>query len=248
MTRESFTSTSAGSSSRRVALVAVSVAALVVGCGTSNSLAPIVRVTPALDSLVFSSFFTVWSESGILAIHGALAPSVPRLQSHERIPVRITVSSGDVEEMLLESLFDFPGPRYRTLLTVSMSAGHTVEELTDVVAGIPARWWLISSSHTSGGLRVFDSRVADGAIRTLLSRDGVASAERDIAGFAGSPSNLEAQLFAAAPLNYGQSISGDGVVQGQSGDQIVIEYTQPNGSIISASILIEAPAPTVSRR
>jgi hypothetical protein len=208
-------------------------------CG-SNPLGPTELVQPELASLNFDAFHIVWPEQGILAVGGALAGSTSRLDDDERIAIEVTVASGDSEELLLESMLDPPGHTVRTLVSITMRSPHTVDELSSVVAQTPARWWLICQSRTCGAFRIFDSRRVASAIDDLSDDARVQSAERDVLGFPGSPpTNLFQLLFAAAPMDYGQAQPGDGIVQGQKGDVIGVRYTQPDGSVLVDSIVMQ---------
>jgi len=84
-----------------------------------------------------------------------------------------------------------------------------------------------------------DSRLVEGAIKALRGDGRLESAERDVVGFAGDPPPLGIVLFAAAPMDYGQAQPGDGIVQGQKGDLIEVRYTQPDGSVLSDSIVMQ---------
>jgi hypothetical protein len=207
-------------------------------CG-SNPLGPADLVNPELASLTVDPFATIWPEGGILAVDGRLADSTSQLRNDEAIAIQVIVASGDAEEMLLESAYHFPGPRFRTLIAVSMRAPHLVDELDGVVSQVPARWWLICPFRTCGAVRVFDSRRVDGAIQALRADGRVESADRDVVAFAGTPPPLGTVLFAAAPLDYGPALPGDGVVQGQKGDLIEVRYTQPDGSVLIDSIVMQ---------
>jgi hypothetical protein len=166
-------------------------------CG-SNPLGPTDLVEPRLASLSFETFHIVWPEQGILAVGGALADSTSRLDADERIAIDVTVASGDSEELLLESMLDPPGHTVRTLVSITMRSPHTVDEVSSVVAQIPARWWLICPTRTCGAFRVFESRRVASAIEGLTDDARVQFVERDVLGFPGSPpTNLFQLPFAA---------------------------------------------------
>jgi hypothetical protein len=208
-------------------------------CG-NNPLGPTDLVRPKLASLGFEPFYIVWPEQGILAVGGALADSTARLRDDERVAVQVSVASGDSEELLLESALDFPGPTVRTMVAVTMHSPHTVDELAGVIGQIPARWWLICQSRTCGAFRIFDSRRVASAIEDLSDDARVEFVERDVLGFPGDPpTNLPQLLFAAVPMDYGQAQPGDSIVQGQKGDLIEVRYTQPDGSVLVHSIVME---------
>jgi hypothetical protein len=40
-------------------------------------------------------------------------------------------------------------------------------------------------------------------------------------------------------MDYGQAQPGDGIVQGQKGDVIEVRYTQPDGSVLIDSIVMQ---------
>lgn len=208
-------------------------------CG-SNPLGPTDLVHPELASLSFEAVHIVWPEQGILAVGGALAGSTSRLDDDERIAIELTVTSGDSEEVLLESMLVPPWHTVRTLMTITMRAPHTVDEISSVVAQTPARWWFICPTRTCGAFRVFDSRRVALAIEHLGDDARVQFVQREVLGFAGSPpTNLFQLLFAAVPMDYGQAQPGDGIVQGQKGDLIEVRYTQPDGSVLVDSIVTQ---------
>ena len=207
-------------------------------CG-SNPLGPADLVHPELASLTFEPFYIRWPEGGILAVAGRLADSTSQLRDDEAIAIQVIVASGDSEELLLESAYHFPGPRFRTSVAVSMRAPHLVDELDGVISQVPARWWLICPFRTCGAFRVFDSRLVEGAIQALRADGRVESADRDVVAFAGDPPPLGIVLFAAAPMDYGPAHPGDGIVQGQKGDLIEVRYTQPDGSVLVDSIVMQ---------
>jgi hypothetical protein len=208
-------------------------------CG-SNPLGPTELVQPELASLGFEASHIVWPEQGILAVGGALAGSTSRLDDDERIAIELTVASGDSEEVLLESTLVTPWHTVRTLVTITMSAPHTVDEISSIVAQTPARWWYICPSRTCGAFRVFDSRRVALAVEHFSDDARVQFVNREVLGFAGSPpTNLLQLLFAAVPMDYGQAQPGDGIVQGQKGDLIEVRYTQPDGSVLVDSIVMQ---------
>lgn len=212
-------------------------------CSGGSALAPLVLVTPQIDSLKFYSVRPDFGRpgSGILALTAQFADTSRRLGPDERIPVKITVTSGDSETLMLGPAFCFPGPRDCTELIVTTRTGHVIDELAVLIAGIPARWWNRCPSRTCGGLRVFDSRKVDGAIRELLGNSGVEAAERDPVGALGidmPQRSLGAQLFTAAPFDYGAARPKDGAIQGQRGDTVVLQYAQPNGTAVTTSMLV----------
>lgn len=225
-------------SSRYVAACCVSLLGLT-QCG-NNPLSPADLVRPELASFGFEPFHLVWPEQGILAVGGALADSTARLRDDERVAIQVSVTSGDAEELLLESALDFPGPTVRTLISVTMRSPHTVDELAAIIGQIPARWWLICQSRTCGAFRIFDSRRVASAVEVLSDDERVEFVNRDILGFPGDPpSNLLQLLFVAAPMDYGQAQPGDGILQGQKGDVIEVKYTQPDGAVLVDSIVMQ---------
>ena len=208
-------------------------------CG-SNPLGPTDLVHPELASLGFEASHIVWPEQGILAVRGALAGSTSRLDDEERIAIELTVASGDSEELLLESMLVPPWHTVGTLITITMRAPHAVDEIGSIVAQTPARWWHICPSRTCGAFRVFDSRRVALAIEHFSDDARVQFVNREVLGFAGDPpTNLLQLLFAAAPMDYGQPQPGDGIVQGRKGDLIEARYTQPDGSVLIDSIMMQ---------
>ena len=208
-------------------------------CG--SGLAPIDLVTPRIDSLRFDPFFSRAPDSGIVAVFARLADTSARLQSNERIAVRVTVEGGDQETMELGPNVCFlPDPHACTLVSVGTRSGHTVDELGGVLSAIPARWWVIGPSRTNGGARVFDARNVDAGIAELKRHPAVASAERDAIGTLGvdPPPHFPSQLLATLPLDYGAHKADDGKVQGQKGALMTVRYTQPDGTVLTHTLAI----------
>lgn len=227
------------------ALIGVSaVAAAMVGSSCSDGLGPIVLVSPRLDSLQFSPFYSRPAdapESGIIAVNAQFADTTARLRPNERIPVRVTVEGGDEETMMLEHGICFlPDHQACTLLQVVVRSGHTVDELDDLLSAVPARWWLISVSRSYGAVRVFDSRRVADALAKLRRHPAVASADRETVGVPGidPPPHLPSQLLATLPLDYDNPAADDGIVQGQKGALITARYTQPDGTVLTHTIAI----------
>lgn len=215
--------------------------AIILSWSCGNGLAPIVSVTPRIDSLRFDSFFSRAPDSGIVAVYAQFADTSARLGPNERIPVRVTVEGGDEETMMLEHAVCFlPDPYSCTLVSVGTRSGHTVDELVGVLAGIPARWWVIGVSRTNGGAQVFDSRRIDDAVAALRRHPAVANAERDGIGAPGVEQvpHFPTQLLATLPLDYGGAKANDGKVQGQKGALMTVRYTQPDGSVLVHTMAI----------
>jgi hypothetical protein len=208
-------------------------------CG--NGLGPLVPVNLQIDSLRFDTFYSRAPEAGILAVYAQLADTAARLGPSERIPVSITVEGGDEETLSLEPKVCFlPGPYSCTLVSIGTKAGRTVDELNAVLPTIPARLWIVGPSRTNAGVRVFDSRKVEDAIRVFRGHSAIASAERDGIGVPGvdPPPHFPSQLLAALPLDYGDPKADDGKVQGQKAALMTIRYTQPDGTVLTRTLAL----------
>jgi polynucleotide kinase-phosphatase len=74
----------------------------------------------------------------LMRVGGALADSTSRLDADERIAIEVTVSSGDSEELLLESMLDPPGHTVRTQLRGrDVKMAHGLQESVDQLAAEP---------------------------------------------------------------------------------------------------------------
>jgi hypothetical protein len=209
-------------------------------CG--DGLGPITVVTPQIELLVSSASAP---PVGILSLTARLTDVDGSLRPNDRIPLRVSVAGGDEETMGMGPEVCFrTGPTLCTGVSVLMKDGHTTNEIGTALGGIWARWWIVGSRQTWGGLWVFDPREVDRAILALRRHPAVSSAEYEGLGSPAGSIPGEAQvswarlLLASMPLDYAAAKPNDGKVQGVKGALMTVRYTQPDGSELTQTFAI----------
>lgn len=211
--------------------IPVLAAAAVLGC--SEATAPPVHVRPELRYLALDDFYSNPRDSGVVTIEAYPRDPMFRLARGERVRIQLATSAGDAEVLDLESTYcGFYVESFDcTVLVVMMKDGHTIDEVAPLLDAIPARFLLVSPSRSFAAVRVLRKDGIVHAIRLFATHPAVRFVERDAPGWQSSPSALAlSALSGSAPFDIGAPIPGDGRVQAQRGDSIILAYEQPNGT------------------
>lgn len=196
---------------------------------------PTTSVNPALRTLRIDH--SALRPSGILFVYAEPVDSNFKLGTGERIPIHVRTSGGDAETVMLKpSLCRTPeGAEYvcDSFIVGLQGIGHA-EELQPRLDEIPARYTTKYSDGRAAAIRILGGSLED-AMKRAQSWPGVRWVERNgIAYIASGPprSRLQA-LVGAAAFDVAGSTPGDGHVQVRAGEEIVIEYRQPDGTVIT---------------
>jgi hypothetical protein len=196
---------------------------------------PRLRTLSLTDDLLATNI----RNGGVFFISATPVDTSFRLPRGQRLPLSVTVSSGDEERAGLSrrhcparerTTFGYPCFKFQ----VFMREGHRPLELADQVAAIGGRFYLVSSSFA--GIVMFEPEVVRQANATTRW-PGVAYAALGGTGcpLEGGCLNSDSDLLVPMPLDFGTAIPGDGIVQVRSGDVVTATYQQPDGGTIQAT-------------
>lgn len=161
-----------------------------------------------------------------------------RLERNQRVPARLSSSSGDEEQVGLyrlecparEGSYVFPCFTF----LIMFAEGYDMAEIERRVAAIGGRFGSLSSNFAS--IVIFEPDAMRRA-REAGSWPGVAYpwfSTRSCDPFLCS--SLAHVLTLPVRLDYGPPIPGDGTLQVVPGDTVYYRYTQPTGQILEASL------------
>lgn len=198
-------------------------------------------VLPELTRIGFDDLGTFLSDGGIVWLRGVPSDTSFRLQRNQRVPVRLSASSGDQEEVGLYRL-DCPardgGYVYRCFeFSITYAEVYDIAEIERRVAAIGGRFQIRSRSFAS--IVLFDDpdkvmRLA----REAGSWPGVAFPWFSAVGCL--PTGCSTQFnFLSLPVrvDHGSPIPGDGILQVSPGDTLRFTYTQPTGQTLEATTI-----------
>lgn len=206
----------------------------------SDPVGPGRMVQPQLRTLSLSLLApNLYPHGGLLNVDARTADTSFRLQRDQRVPAEVSASSGDREtaRLFLRSCpardrgLGYPCFRFQ----IGMKQGHQAAEVADHVAAIGGRFYLLSPSF--GGVTVFYPEVVETA-RRAAQWPGVDHTA--LMGYGGGcPMGcsipLGTHLFVPMPVDVGEAIPGDGIVQVQPGDLLTVTYQQPGGGTVRAT-------------
>ena len=232
------------------AVAALTVVAVMAGC--ADLLGPRRTVRPALSSLSFDDLFTNLRDSGVLYVDAVPADVSFRLKPSQRVPIEITVSSGDTERVGLYRQFcpftDRGEHFYCFQFVIFMCCGpfpeHLVTTLADRVAAIGGRFDLVAATGWFGGVTLFSPDDVVKQARDAASWPGVEYTELSWpiciseAGGGGSCASTAPFLAVPLPVDTGPAVPGDGILQVRLGDTVVATYDQPTGAVLQARVLV----------
>lgn len=198
-------------------------------------------VLPEMTRINFGDLGTYLSDGGIVWLRGVPRDTSFRLQRNQRVPVRLSATSGDQEEVGLYRL-DCParegGYTYRCFeFSIFYAEGHDMAEIEKRVAAIGGRFQIRSSRFAS--IVLFDD--PDEVMRRAReagSWPGVASPWFSPVGChpAGCPTQFNV-LSLPVRVDHGPPIPGDGILQVSPGDTLRYTYTQPTGQTLEATTI-----------
>lgn len=174
---------------------------------------------------------------GLLSISAVPVDTSFRLLGEQRVPVELTVSSGDRETAGLYRRHCTPGgygnPCFE--FAVIMQDGHRAAEIADRVLEIGGRFHMLSGGIA--GVTMFYPDVENVA-RQVALWPGV-SHTAYMSGGCGIPEGCDwftySELLVPMPVDIGSPVPDDGIVQVQLGDVLTVTYQQPDGGTIEAT-------------
>ncbi|MGA2383340.1 MAG: hypothetical protein ABSG61_07880 [Gemmatimonadales bacterium] len=234
----------------RLAIAALAVVTGVAGC--VDLLGPGRTARPTLASLSLDDYFTNLRDSGLMYVDAVPGDAGFRLKPSQRVPIEITVSSGDREQAGLYRQFcpftDRGEHFYCFQFVIFMCCGpypeHVVTTLADRVAAIGGRFDLVSATGWIGGVTLFSPDDVVKHARDAASWPGVEYTELawpncvTESGGGGSCPSVAPFLAVPLPVDTGRAIPGDGIVQVRSGDTVVATYYQPSGAVLQARAVV----------
>lgn len=227
---------SLGRPPRRVIL-----AALFLTTACSDLAGPDRSVAPRLRALAIDDLATSLRQGGIIYINGYPEDTAFRLESQQRAPVEVSVTSGDRETVGLFRLFCPPRQRswgYHCFdFSVVMQDGFTATDISGLVAGAGGRFNIVSVSGRYAAVTMFDPGDLVRRARQARSWPGVAYTELVFPGGclqAVQGCASQSDLLLPLPVDTGAAVLGDGIVQVRSGDTVSVSYRQPDGLTIEA--------------
>jgi hypothetical protein len=199
---------------------------------------------PELNAILINDLETSLRDGGILYLEGFPADTSFRLGVDQRVPVEITVTSGDREDVGLYwascpprdrgwhfSCFDFE---------IVMRNGFNAASVAGRLVAMGGRFDLISVDSTFGQATLFAPGDIVAKAREAWAWPGVAYTEL-VEGFCIEPSSTCGSLSKLAvpvPVDTGPAVPGDGIVQVRSGDTVTIVYTQPLGGVATTRAVV----------
>jgi hypothetical protein len=218
---------------------------LVAGAACSDPTGPVQHVSPWLRT--FWLDYSTLRHGGFLTIEAVPQNPEFRLGANQRVPVEVTVSSGDRETVELYRM-TCPdrerGWKYNCFrFLVWMHEGHVAHDLEEHVAAIGGRMWVMGSSGRLAAIVVFEPGVVLRHAMDARSWPGVQLVETSLPvcnhavehGPHSCPPNISL-LSRPLPVDTGAAVPGDGIVQVRSGDVIVVSHRQPSGAMLRDSI------------
>ncbi len=196
---------------------------------------PTTIVNPALREIRIDT--AALRPFGALVVYAVPADPTFKIRPHDRIPISVRTSAGDVETVMLKSRYcrTADGAEYACdVFYAGLQGGDHAEQLQPYLAEIPARYTWIPSDRRAAAIQILSGSLED-AMGRAQKWPGVRWVERS--GFAyiqGGPPQSAASAFAGAiAFDVAGAALGDGHVQARLGEEIVIEYRQPDGTILN---------------
>lgn len=196
---------------------------------------PTTIVNPALREIRIDS--AALRPFGALVIYAVPADPNFKIRAHDRIPVSVRTSAGDVETVMLKSRYcrTADGAEYACdVFYAGLQGGDHAEQLQPYLDEIPARYTWIPSDRRAAAIQILGGSLEDAMGRAQTWPD-VRWVERS--GFSyiqgGPPRAAASALGGAIAFDVAGAALGDGHVQARLGEEIVIEYRQPDGTILN---------------
>ncbi len=195
---------------------------------------PTTIVNPALREIRIDT--AALRPFGALVVYAVPADPSFTLGRNDRIPVSVRTSVGDVETVMVKSRYCWTsdGAQYVCdVFYVGLQGGDHAEQLQPYLAEVPARYTWISSGGHAAAIQILDGSLEDAMTRARTWPD-VRWVERSSVGhIAGGPPSTGDALAGALAFDVAGAAPGDGHVQARAGEEIVIEYRQPDGTILN---------------
>lgn len=222
--------------------VAVSVA--LAGC--VDLFGPSTLETPPLGELAFDGLYSDLKPGGLVYVIGAPSDTAFRLAKGQRIPIEITVTSGDREGAGLYRAFcpyTDRGQHYDCFrFDIYMLPGRDARALAGRVAAIGGRFDLMSATGSLAGVTLFAPDHLVSRAREAGSWPGVYYTELSFPFCMVEPGTVcqPLQMFLRVPLpvDSGSALPGDGMLQVRTGDTVVATYHQPTGQVLQARAVV----------
>jgi hypothetical protein len=216
---------------------------LSLAAGCSDPVGPKL-VTPRVDELFFSDLPSDFVADGVLYIHAVPADLTFRLGETERVPIELSTSAGDRENLKLFRLFCPPRERISGFdcfrFALLMRDGFNAIDLRADAAAIGGRLHRISTGGRIASVTVFESGDIASHARRARSWPGVGFVDLLFSGcqdFAVAWCGSHARLTTPVAVDVGEAIVGDGILQVQRGDTVIVQYRQPSGEIREARVV-----------
>lgn len=216
-----------------------------------SPLEPLSSVRPMLASLTVET--ADGPAGGVLRIYATPRDAEFFLAANERIPILIRTGSGDMKDLLLRP--EICGARGRSehfcdRFVVVVKDGFDVQQLKSHAVGLPGRL-LLPTLADREGRTVFTSRsfatvvVLDGDLDRAMARarrwPNVRYVEHSSFARIGSVGGETGRnrVTAVVPVVAAQAPGGS-LLQVRAGEQISVEYEQPDGSRLTTTAVLEA--------
>lgn len=209
--------------------------------GCADPIGPIVIVNPPLAAISFDSFESSLQDWGLVVIAAVPADTTYRPGDRERVSVKLTSSRGDSEAVRMSPYFCSTGDRIEACqqLDLVMRTGYQAQSLRPVMDQIPARFLGVSVTGSVAGLRVFDPDDVSRAVALLGTQPAVEYVGRSALLFTTLAGPFPgAGLSGGVPMDMRLVVRGNGHVEALSGDTLWIAYQQPDGTSLSATIVV----------
>ncbi len=221
--------------------------ALLAGFGCDGDVTgPPEAVRPELEALALETAPT----GEMISVRAVPADPEFELEPGQQVPVIVTTSSGDSEELALVRRVceDEDGAEFVCdELLVGMEAGHTADDVAHLFDEIDAVLLdvLFEDGTPEGGqvahLKIFSGDV-DEAVDTAADWPDVRYAERNgivRIQLEEDGDSVRVPLQRDLRAETAEPEADDGVLQLQPSDTVATEYLQPDGSAIEAEVVVE---------
>ena len=182
------------------------------------------------------SDIAVLRDSGLLVIVGVPVDTTRILPANARLRLELSTSAGDQETFDLGPIVCDATTLACHDVSLTMKEGRTVWEVFGVINATPARPYVVAISNRVAGIFVFQPERSGALVQSLNREAAVQVAERT--RFADSPPPRKWALRGGLPLDFGSPVSMDGTLQAQPGENVVVRYTQPDGSMLSVQFTV----------
>jgi hypothetical protein len=199
------------------------------GCGSLLGDDPTTFVRPALEILDIDGFESRLTGGGFLMVYALAEERSLTLGPRERIPITVTTTSGDFEQVGIYHVYCPPGRRraggfdcFRFL--IRMQDQNDITEIAPYVAAIGGRFVTISPTGKWATIVLFEPVNIIRQARAAATWPGVA--DTDVAS-APCFASVCTNLYVPIRIDAGTPEPGDGTIQVQPRDTVRVRYQQP---------------------